>query len=672
MKLKEVANKNRNVLVESCRGLDAKQRKIVEGVYNELTPLIRLSEAELTADQINQLFATVEKNAVAAGNNRTLVGKAIDIPGQVNQVINNVGKWLQDTKPVAAADQKFEQLKSAIGQKFPQLDQNLTAMGTWMKENPGKSAAIIGVLTAIASLAGGPAGGAIAGQILRGSAELIKGEKLSTAVGKGIKTAAFGFVAGKAFEMLGDWLGGLRANVVMQDKFATANWDATRSIKAPGFEWTKTIRGVNITVLPDDAETIKFLNDQIAQGGPGAVSAFDKLARLAEEIRQPDYKQMLADIGADARNNDSLYNFIQGAKEGLQAASQGAVAAATGGQPAQQPAQQPTPQTQSVIRTGNTINEYIDRDTTVRVWALNESLGRTRGGVHLNEHGINTLFDLAVNEGPMDALKKGAAAVGGAIKKGAQAVGAKAAEVGKNLTNKVTNSKLGSAWKKAGSPTDSEKIAQILQGAGVDDEVIKSSYASMKLPAPNLPVKQPQASPAGKAAAAAVAGTMAAASPAAAPASTAPSAQPSPPAASAPAAAQPANSKGGFWSGFKQGYTGKAPENDGGQAADQQPTASVPAGPAPTGDASAANAAANAGSSTATAGAETDANKPAAEPAKPMSVNDFAAKLQADFEAFAAAGGSIGAPAMKRALKSMWMQAGGIKAESKYSKKNPK
>jgi len=645
MKVLEVSLNGKSILAESCQGLTAPQRYIVEGIYKTLSPLVALSEAELTADQINQLFAAVEKGAVAAGNNRTLVGKAVDIPGQVNQVINNVGKWLQDTTPVQAADQKFEQLKTAIGQKFPDLDQNLTAMGTWMKENPGKSAAIIGVLTAIASLAGGPAGGAIAGQILRGAAELIKGEKLSTAVGKGMKTAAFGFIAGKAFEMLGNWLGGLRAEVIMRDKFADVSFDATKTMSGPGWEWTKNIRGIDVQVLPDDARTINFLMDTISKGGDQAVQAFDKLAKLSAEINTNDYKQMLVDLGALAKDNDSLYNVIQGAKQGLQAASQGAVAAATGSQPAQQP----TPQTQSVIRTGKAINEYIDRDTTVRAWVLNESLGRTRGGVHLNEHGINTLFDLAVNEGPMDALKKGAAAVGGAIKQGAQAVGAKAAEVGKNLTNKVTNSKLGAAWKKAGSPTDSEKIAQILQSAGVDDEVIKSSYASMKLPAPNLPVKQPQASPAGKAAAAAVAGTMAATNPAAA---TAP-VQPSQPAAvSSPATqstAQPTATQGGFWTGLKKGLTGQDTVPDQNTQSVQQPSGAQ---------------------SAATDQNNTTASGTSAEPVKPASVNDFAAKLQSDFEAFAAAGGSIGAPAMKRALKTMWMQAGGIRAESKKNKKS--
>jgi hypothetical protein len=72
--------------------------------------------------------------------------------------------------------------------------------------------------------------------------------------------------------------------------------------------------------------------------------------------------------------------------------------------------------------------------------------------------------------------------------------------------------------------------------------------------------------------------------------------------------------------------------------------------------------------------AASQAQQPAAAapaaPAKP-GANEFAQKLQADFEAFVNAGGSTGAPAVKQALKSLWMQAGGTKAESKKNTKKP-
>lgn len=430
-------NENKVLLESICLDLTPKQKTIVEGIVKEFKPLI---EASLTSAQINQIFTDVEKGADAAGGNRTAIGAMKDVPGKVNDIINNVGKWLQDTTPVKMADQKFEQLKAKVGAKFPKLDQQLTGLGTWMKDNPGKSAAVIGVLTALASLAGGPVGGAIAGQVLRGSAELIKGEKLSTAVGKGIKTAAFGFIAGKAFEMLGNYLGGLRADVVMQDKFADVSWGAKKTMGGPGWEWTKEIRGVNVKVLPDDAETIKFLNDQISQGGDTAVKAFDKLYNLAKEIRSPEYKQLLSDVGEMAKNNDSLYNWIMGAKEGLQAASQGAVAAATGSK-----------------------KESVDL-TSRQIKTIIECCDGSDG---------------VLLEGPMDWLR----------------------QKGKNLTTKVTADKLMSAWKKAGSPTDSDAVADILRQAGVQDEVLSAAFKAQKVklnpPGQQTKAQQPAAAAAG-------------------------------------------------------------------------------------------------------------------------------------------------------------------------------
>jgi hypothetical protein len=255
---------SRKILAESVSGLDLEQRKIVEGVYNELKPLI---EASLTSDQINQLFGEVEKAATASGSNRTLlgkgkdaVGKGVDVAKQANELINKAGRWLQNTKPVQAFDQKFEDLKRKINTKFPDskvLDM-ISNMGIYAKNNPGKTAFIVGVLTAIAALAGGPIGGAIAGQVLRGSVELLKGEKLSTAIGKGVKTAVLGFLTGAIADKLGSWLSGLRAEVVpFDDGLTQVTFNAAQEIKGPGFEWTRTLDLKNITVVPDDRETAK-------------------------------------------------------------------------------------------------------------------------------------------------------------------------------------------------------------------------------------------------------------------------------------------------------------------------------------------------------------------------------------------------------------------------------
>jgi len=438
-------NHHRQILRESCDGLTRDQRRIVEGIYNEFVPLI---EASLTADQITQIFSNVEKSATAAGGNRTMLGKAVDVPGQVNDVINKVGEYLQDTAPVKFMDQKFEDLKSKVGAKFPNLDQQLTGLGTWMKENPGKSAAIIGLLTALASLAGGPVGGAIAGQALRGAAELIKGEKLSTAVGKGIKTAALGYLSGKAFEMLGNWMAGFREQSIPFGSgdagLENVSWGASKTLRSPGMEWTQQTQGFNALVKPEEASAIRAAMNLVKNGGDSAGEGFDQLKAVADIVRSKEYmadmQSMVDGAWKAAKDNDSILQFINTAKQGLQAGAQGAVAASTGSEKKE--------------------SYYV----------------QTRP---LSEGQVYLVFDRVVklNEGPIWDKVKDAAG------KAAGAVAQKAGQISTNLTTKVTADKLNSAWKKAGSPMDSEEVAKILTAAGVGDDVVKQVYTDLKISA---------------------------------------------------------------------------------------------------------------------------------------------------------------------------------------------
>jgi hypothetical protein len=69
-------------------------------------------------------------------------------------------------------------------------------------------------------------------------------------------------------------------------------------------------------------------------------------------------------------------------------------------------------------------------------------------------------------------------AVKGAAGKAAGAI----ATAGHNLTTKVTADKLQSAWKKAGSPTDSGAVKQIITGAGVDAGIVDKVYTELQIP----------------------------------------------------------------------------------------------------------------------------------------------------------------------------------------------
>jgi len=435
----------RRILRESCDGLTAEQQVIVEGIYNEFVPLI---EASLAPQQIQQLFGEIEKTVTAGGDNRTGLGLGVDVAKEVNKSINNLGKYLQNTTPVKAFDQKFEQLKGKVSQKFPKLAQQLTSMGEWAKENPGKTAAIIGLLTTLAALAGGPVGGAIAGQVLKGAAELMKGEKLSTAVGKGAKAAAFGWLTGKAVDFIGNALTApaiSQANDMGKD-IVTANYRAT--IDEIGGEFGNRFGSFTTGELygrsADIADIRDLWKDAVGAWKAGdyrqAQLGFEAVENLTDKLANIDY------LNSIASDIDKAQLMRQGAEEmknffgKMAAAAQGAATAAT----------------------GNSKKESVYLQTRP-----------------LSEGQVYMLFNRVgqLNEGPMDWMKKAG-----------DWVGKKAT----NLTTKVTADKLTSAWEKAGSPTDSVELEKFLAAQGIDDQIIKQTFQSMKIDVGAAPTEDPK------------------------------------------------------------------------------------------------------------------------------------------------------------------------------------
>jgi hypothetical protein len=476
--LEQQMRRNRWLVESVTSDMTPLQRKVVEGIYKDLTPLI---EASIDPAKVKELFGEVEKQAAAGGGNRTMLGKGVDAVKKADEVVNKVGKWLQNTAPVQNFDQKFEDLKKQASEKFPEISSKLGEMGKWAKENPGKTAAIIGVLTTIAALGAGPAGGAIAGQILRGSAELLKGEKLSTAIGKGVKTAAYGFIAGKTFELIGDALSGgieiikdtlipgaVRGNFSqifdqvggpLGDRFAA--FEVKDLIGKPN--------DVNpIIALANDAasawdsgdyQTAKTLWGQV-QDGVAAMYTPEYLAQLVSDERTRD----LIDGGARA---------VAGLADFMGAAAQGAIASGVGekgkegaqpqgDQGTEQGAAQPPAKQESRIYQTRPLSEgqvylLFDRVVITNIRMINEGIVVTN----------------RLNEGPMDFLKK---AAGKAV--------SKLSSFGKNLTSKITADKLMSAWKKAGSPTEVGELNSLLTMQGVAPEVIKASFKSMNIKPP--------------------------------------------------------------------------------------------------------------------------------------------------------------------------------------------
>jgi hypothetical protein len=454
-------------LLESvCRDLTRDQRRVVEGIVNQLRPLF---EAPLTQTKIDQIFSQAEQNLTSAGVNRSGVGQAVDVTkavgskvgsavgstaGAVNDAINKLGGYLQTTAPVKYFDDQFDELKRKITAKLGADSKTMAIvdqLGQYAKANPGKTAFVIGALTAVASFAGGPAGGAVAGQVLRGAVELLKGEKLSTAVGRGAKSAAIGGALGAGITALGDYFGNIKVvasqipGYTQLAKLDFIRQDVQVGGNNPGY-FFGDLRGIEI---PSQlAPKLKLLLDQVSNyiDRNDWASAGKFWNEVTAIVDNPEVRQYVKEI---AGNNQTLYdqavanaaNFKEVAAKissTLRAAVQGGLAGASA-------APAPAAKTPTAGTATNQVREHHIRLTNKEV------------------HEIFAVAGSLLNEGPMDWLKT----------------------KGKNLTTKVTADKLKSMWTKDGKPMDSEKIAAILRQAGVKDDVVASAFNAVEAPVPS-------------------------------------------------------------------------------------------------------------------------------------------------------------------------------------------
>ena len=379
-----------------------------------------LCEVALAPDQIQKLFTTIEKGA-----GRSALGKAGDaVKGAKDKIsdvwFNKFGGMLQGSAPVQAFDQKFEEIKSKIAAKNPELAAKLAKYGEFAKNNPnlhkfllaiaGSAAAALGVAVAGGIGAGALAvgtGTGIAVGVLNIADRLLQGQKASTAIGRGATAGVVAGITAGALAKLGGWLAGMREQSIPigDTGIEKVSYQATKTTKSFGMEMSEMTQGFNVAANPEEASGIRAAMNAIKNGD---VSAFSELKRLGRLIHSAEYKaSMDAALGAAKKvafDNDSLLQWING----LTKVASTAGAAATG-QAAAGADEKP----------------------------VAESLNRNQ---------LNELFGIT--------------------------------------GNKVDASTLQKAWAKAGSPTDSEEVAKILQAAGVDPAVISQAYTDMSLPAP--------------------------------------------------------------------------------------------------------------------------------------------------------------------------------------------
>ena len=555
MKITEVnqfpkSNRTASILTEGYQELTETQRVYLGRWEKELWPLLeefkKVSEASLTADEIQAIFKGAEAQSIAGGQNKTALGKVgsvaagiaklpVDIAKKVDAKINELGAMAQKAGPIKNMDQKFEELKKKIEAENSdsKIVQGIKKVSDWAKENPGKASLAVGILTTVAAFAGGPMGGAAAGLIFRASKDLLQGEKLSTAVGKSVKTAAYGALAGMAFRYISDQMidniaAANEAEVAAMEKgFMDANYqDAVKGAYADAgmadgaLEGAKklTLQG-NVNAFYYNYETV-LTADQVAQynqfksvlGGLKTFSPeyYQEVAKMHEFLAGAQVAnkelttlaQTLSDIPKDAISVgqidqliakydevEPLLNAIIDTTPKVAAVAQGAAAMVDDKAKEMHKSKPIDAEEKKQLELGLKGGEDNPADDRVAVRGT-ESVSYADAYEHLYEQYLAeapaaTATADAQGELPLNnpntlgakagrGIKGALGAVGGAIKKGASAVGGAVKSTAKELGQKITVKKLNSEWEKMGKPTDSGAIYNILSSFGMSDDNIKA------------------------------------------------------------------------------------------------------------------------------------------------------------------------------------------------------
>lgn len=497
--------------------------KLVEGLDREASRTYRLWESaghvlkefQLDQKQIEQLFAQVEKDATAAGTNRTALGKGIDTTTAagkaVKQAYDDLVDKVQNSGPMqnmdAAYDQAAEKLKQATGgdqgvMKYVQKYRDFA------EKHPVAQSFIYAALIAAAGISGAGLGGAAVLGLLKMTDQLLQGKKFSTALGKGAMTGATAYAASNILgggdlpsdpnapgyqvgaegpasapgqfdvspetsQNFGLTPGGVDANAT-QDAIDAA----AKTAADAGKEGAKSAASTAATNRAGQVAADTATN--VAQGA--GVEIFPGLA--TDQMANNAIKQIADKIAAGTLTDNDL-TFLDSTKQfvAAQISDQGYQTAPKELWDHYNVLDAMVRKAVEMPKLQESRTRYIDADATIRHWALNESLGRKRGGIRLTEAGVNRVFASveaqALNEGIMDTLKGAAGKVGGAIKGAAGKAGAAIAQTGKNLTNKITADKLKKAWEFEGGNTDSEAIKIFLKQQGVDPAVIDGAMQSV-------------------------------------------------------------------------------------------------------------------------------------------------------------------------------------------------
>ena len=561
MKLNEVTGLNSrtaSILNEGYQDLNEAQILYLGKFEKELWPLVeqytKLAEQELTKQQVLDIFSGAEQVAMDSGDNKTVAGKVgagaaavaklpVDLAKKVDAKINQLGKLAQNAGPVKNADQKFADLKKQItaNNSDSKVVQGIQKISDWAKENPGKASLAVGILTTMAAFAGGPAGGAAAGLVLRATKDLLQGEDLSSAVGKSIKTGAYGALAGVAFNAISDNIvdniasaqgaeleameAGMKAEnfqTAKGDLFADLGMEVDALDGASRMNMSGNINQFTYsydTVIPPDMmskyETLSnavssaktFSPEHYAaaakfhdfMGGLVDSSEAKNLTAAWDALKEIPKDQLttanLDTLIAQSDSGTEVLNALTKAGGTIAAAAQGALATvddtAKNAQKSKPVDAETKKQLELDLKGGSNatpVDKNFDKSQKLSDFGkVGETLSmEEKYELYLAE------ADPAQGELPLNnpntlgaKLKRGAGNLAGkaagAVKGAASSAAGAVKQTAKNVGNKVTADKLTKQWTKMGSPLDSGSIANILADAGMSNDQIKSIGQTSKV-----------------------------------------------------------------------------------------------------------------------------------------------------------------------------------------------
>jgi hypothetical protein len=416
----------------------------------------KLREAALTADQIQQIFQSVEQGATDAGSNRTLLGKGKDAASAVNKAWEDLKTKIQDSGPIKAVDQKYDdvvaKIEKGLGGPDNAINKIIQSYRKFAKEHPIAQGFIYSALIAAAGISGAGLGGAAVLGLLKMTDKLLQGEKFSSAAYSGAKTGAMAFAASK----LGDLIKGVKpGEQVPEPDPGSVAWEK-RDFE--NYDYYMHPNNGTVVQVPkgmgspfDSSTAAGQARDQLIAAnnaaGSGAKSALKDLA--TDPNLSPIQQKLAADLAAGKN--------VQGADEFIRKAIAGAA------------------KRQSMIgdnpdgSAGEAMRQFMSLQRLQQA-AMGDSIIRT--GKKLSEGQVYMIFNRVIRkeltEGPMDAIKGAAGKAAGWL-----------ATKGKNLTTKITADKLNSAWQNAGSPSDPDDLHNVITGTGVAPDLVDAVYKDL-------------------------------------------------------------------------------------------------------------------------------------------------------------------------------------------------